>query len=192
MKLLISCIFLFSFFLACSLLKQKVAETKSTDELQIAHLSRGDLEAFERIRINFSQKNPGYDLSYHAHIKQLKEQDFDRILFVQEGNPDVELSSGLKSKTTIGDIILLDAGLRLRADSLMSLLAFKVPEAPTDSIPRVIRPDWDVNITDIPGGCATDSNAYRRILLTWKQEVGHYLYHALNAHRVRIMDSFTH
>ena len=56
----------------------------------------------------------------------------------------------------------------------------------------MIRPDWDPNITDIPGGCATETNAYRRILLTWKQEVGQYLYHALNAHRVRIMDSFSH
>src|SRR5690606_3808890 len=61
-----------------------------------------------------------------------------------------------------------------------------------DNIPGFIRPDWDPNITDVPGGCATETNAYRRILLTWKKDVGHYLYHALNAHRVRITDSFSH
>ncbi|MGK0483173.1 MAG: hypothetical protein ACJAQ3_003155, partial [Planctomycetota bacterium] len=35
-------------------------------------------------------------------------------------------------------------------------------------------------------------DAYRRILLTWQGKVGPYLYHAINAHRVRILDSFTH
>ena len=49
-----------------------------------------------------------------------------------------------------------------------------------------------MNITDVPGGCATETGAYRRILLTWKDKVGPYLYHSLNAHRVRIMDSFSH
>ena len=74
----------------------------------------------------------------------------------------------------------------------MSVLLFESPHAFPSEIPSVIRPDWDPNITDIPGGCATETNAYRRILLTWKQEVGQYLYHAVNAHRVRIMDSFSH
>jgi len=55
-----------------------------------------------------------------------------------------------------------------------------------------VRPDWDPRITDTPGGCATETGAYRRILLTWLPENGPYLSHALNAHRVRITDSFTH
>lgn len=192
MKLLISYLLIGSFFLACNPPQEKERIEKIEQELQIAHLSKGELDAFEGIRASFSQNNPGYDLAYHAQIEALKKEKFDRILFVQEGDPDIELSSGIKSKTTVGDIILLNADVGLKADSLMSILAFQVPEAPEDSIPRLIRPDWDMNITDVPGGCATDSNAYRRILLTWKQEVGHYLYHALNAHRVRIMDSFTH
>jgi hypothetical protein len=88
--------------------------------------------------------------------------------------------------------VYLDKNESLRADSLLDLLIFTVPEALPDKIPDFIRPDWDPNITDVPGGCATENNAYRRILLTWQGKVGHYLYHALNAHRVRIMNSFTH
>ncbi|MDW3649384.1 MAG: hypothetical protein R8P61_20110 [Bacteroidia bacterium] len=160
--------------------------------LQIAHLADGDEKALESIRASFVQNNPGYDLAYRSSIEKIEGQAYQRILFVQEGDPDIVLSSGQSSKTTVGDIIMLDKGVSLEADSMMSVLEFKVPDAPADSIPKLIRPDWDMNITDVPGGCATERNAYRRILLTWKQEVGHYLYHALNAHRVRIMDSFSH
>ncbi|NJK83644.1 MAG: hypothetical protein HC912_07325 [Saprospiraceae bacterium] len=67
-----------------------------------------------------------------------------------------------------------------------------MPEEFPEHLPLFIRPDWDENITDTPGGCATETGAYRRILLTWLGRVGPYLYHSLNAHRVRIMDSFTH
>ena len=59
-------------------------------------------------------------------------------------------------------------------------------------MPAAIRPDWDPNITDVPGGCATETGAYRRILLTWLKDNGPYTFHGLNAHRVRITDSFTH
>ncbi|MEL6256716.1 MAG: hypothetical protein AAFR87_32245 [Bacteroidota bacterium] len=160
--------------------------------LQIAHLAEGDENGFQSIRTSFVKNNPGYDLAYHSSIEKIESVDHQRILFVQEGDPDIILSTGQASQTTVGDIIILDKGVSLEADSLMSVLEFTVPDAPADSIPKLIRPDWDMNITDVPGGCATERNAYRRILLTWKQEVGHYLYHALNAHRVRIMDSFSH
>lgn len=165
---------------------------ESIPTMQIAKLSEGDAAALESIRTAFVKANPGYDLAFHKNIEEISAKAYDRIIFVQEGDPDLSLSSGLSSKTTVGDIILLNAGESLTADSLMSVLEFKVPETPADSIPRLIRPDWDMNITDVAGGCATEKNAYRRILLTWKQEVGQYLYHGLNAHRVRIMDSFSH
>jgi len=170
---------------------EKMPELKN-EPLQIAHLAEGDEEAFESIRSAFTQNNPGYDLTYRSSIEKIEGEEYQRILFVQEGDPNISLSSGQTSKTTVGDIIILDKGVSMEADSLMSVLEFKVPDSPADSIPKLIRPDWDMNITDVPGGCATERNAYRRILLTWKQEVGHYLYHALNAHRVRIMDSFSH
>ena len=56
----------------------------------------------------------------------------------------------------------------------------------------MVRPDWDPKITDTPGRCAAEGDAYRRILLTWTPEVGPYVLHQLNAHRVRIKDSFSH
>lgn len=196
------CLILFAvsvFFLnSCQEIGQKkeaVPDQQSTEKaptMQIAKLSQGDDAALESIRTAFVKANPGYDLAFQKNIEEITAKAYDRIIFVQEGDPDLNLSSGLKSKTTVGDIIILDAGESLTADSLMSVLEFKVPETPADTIPRLIRPDWDMNITDVAGGCATEKNAYRRILLTWKQEVGQYLYHALNAHRVRIMDSFSH
>jgi len=171
---------------------QSAATMQTSETMQIARLSQGDQAALASIRKAFVQANPGYDLAFQKNIEAIAAKDYDRVIFVQEGDPDLSFSTGLESKTTVGDIILLNAGESLSADSLMSVLEFKVPEAPDAKIPRLIRPDWDMNITDVAGGCATEKNAYRRILLTWKQEVGEYLYHALNAHRVRIMDSFSH
>src|SRR5262249_38866116 len=74
----------------------------------------------------------------------------------------------------------------------LAALVFEVPEAPARELPVFIRPDWDPKITDVPGGCATETGAYRRILLTWEARNGAYLFQRLNAHRVRMMDSLTH
>ena len=52
--------------------------------------------------------------------------------------------------------------------------------------------DWTPGITDTPGGCATETGAYRRVVLTWARRNGPFNYRELNAHRVRITDSFTH
>lgn len=169
-----------------------ISDVSGMNDPQFAKLSKGDMQAFAQIQANFEEKNPGYTIDYQSGIESLKAEDFPRILFIQEGQPDINLSTGVTSQVTVGDIVLLAAGVSLEADSALSLLSFKVPEEPNEEIPAFIRPDWDMNITDVPGGCATDSNAYRRILLTWKKEVGEYVYHALNAHRVRIMDSFSH
>ena len=170
----------------------KQAPATAATGMQIARLAQGDATALEAIRSTFASRNPGYDLGYERNLTELPATDFPRVLFVQEGNTQLRLSSGETSQVTVGDIVLLDAQQSLAADSLISLLTFRVPDAPHDSIPNFIRPDWDPNITDIPGGCATETNAYRRILLTWQNKVGYYLYHSLNAHRVRIMDSFSH
>ena len=87
---------------------------------------------------------------------------------------------------------MLRAGDRLTVEPAIAALVFDVPDAPGDGVPAAIRPDWDPDITDVPGGCATETGAYRRILLTWLEDNGPYTYHGLNAHRVRITDSFTH
>ena len=187
-----------AFFAACTGTEQKEpssegeATTDTFPHMQVAHLSQGTGEDFRHIQEAFAQRNPGYALTYLHDQTHLPAEDHPRVLFVQSGAPKITLSSGETSETTVGDIIVLEAQQSLTADSLMSVLAFQVPETPPAEIPRVIRPDWDPNITDVPGGCATETNAYRRILLTWKEEVGAYIYHDLNAHRVRIMDSFSH
>lgn len=175
---------------ACQRSEAQISE--SSEDMQIAHLSQGDTKNLDNIKEAFSARNPGYFLDYLKNTQDVEASEHYRVLFVQQGQPNVELSSGFQSEVTVGDIILLEPNTSLGADSALSLLQFIVPDPfPTD-VPKIIRPDWDPNITDIPGGCATETNAYRRILLTWKQEVGQYLYHALNAHRVRIMDSFSH
>lgn len=166
--------------------------------------NEADSEQFEAIREVFKERNPGYDMVYLSGVRQIEATDYTRVFFVQEidgitnqdmlahaaitGNP----GSVNRSETIVGDILILQKGESMQFDSDMGLLAFKVPREPENELPSFIRPDWDQNITDVPGGCATDIDAYRRILLTWKEDVGEYIYHAINAHRVRIYDSFSH
>ncbi len=161
-------------------------------QMQIAHMGKGDSEGFKSIREAFKKRNPGFDMAYMAETFEIPAEDSYRVAFVQTGGGTATLSSGESSKVSVGDIVMLKRGISLEADSALSFLIFFSPQAPEDNTPTFVRPDWDMNITDIPGGCATETNAYRRILLTWRSKVGTYLYHAVNAHRVRIMDSFTH
>ena len=152
----------------------------------------GDSEGLQRIQKAFSEANPGYQLEYFQEVQMLPKSSKNRITFIQTGGGTATLSSGSASKFSVGDIILLKPEESLQTDSLASFLVFTVPEATPEDVPTFIRPDWDENITDTPGGCATESGAYRRILLTWQNKVGPYRFHGLNAHRVRIMNSFTH
>jgi hypothetical protein len=148
------------------------------------------------IKEAFTKNNPGYDLAYLNATQEVPAEQVTRVLFIQQGGGTAQITDpqGTRnsSKVSVGDIVLLDAGETMEVDSLLGLLVFTVPEKPSSVIPAFVRPDWDPNITDTPGGCATENNAYRRILLTWHKDVGRYLYHSINAHRVRIMDSFSH
>ena len=158
----------------------------------IANLEKGDSMDFKAIRESFSQRNPGYNMNWFSEVKELQIEESNRVVFIQNGGGTATISGEKSSKFSIGDIILLKNGEGLTTDSLFSSLVFQVPDKAPEDIPSFIRPDWDPNITDIPGGCATERNAYRRILLTWADKVGTYLFHSINAHRVRIMDSFSH
>ena len=160
-----------------------------TDTMMVANLN--DDDSAELLTL-FEQKNPGYGLSYFKAVFDIPTLGTTRIAFLQAGEGIGVLTNGLTSGLTVGDIVILDQDMGLKLDSLMDFLVFEVPVPVTDSIPRFIRPDWDPYITDEPGGCATETNAYRRILLTWLGKNGKYLYKYLNAHRVRIADSFTH
>ncbi|PHN07300.1 hypothetical protein [Flavilitoribacter nigricans] len=161
------------------------------DQMKVVKLSAQDTSGFESIRKSFVTNNPGYDLHYHPQTTELEQRPVPRLAFLQTGGGTAIINDE-SSKISVGDIINIPAGARMETDSLVDLLVFDIPEAPPTEIPVFIRPDWDPNITDTPGGCATETNAYRRILLTWEGRNGPYLYHALNAHRVRIMNSFTH
>ncbi len=162
-----------------------------TDTMIIANLYR-DSEALHQIQSSFTRNNPGYTLEFFRQTYSIRSRPEQRVLFVQKGGGTAILNKGERSKIAVGDIILLDAGVSMSVDSLVDVVAFTTPDPPSTDIPHFIRPDWDLNITDTPGGCATETNAYRRILLTWQGKVGKYLYKSLNAHRVRITDSFTH
>ena len=156
------------------------------------NLSEAEDGHFQVLRQRFKERNPGYDLAWISGSKTVQSSQEMRVLFVQIGGGTATLTSGAKSKISVGDILMIKPGIGMSTDSVISYLSFEVPEIPQEGIPTFIRPDWDENITDTPGGCATETGAYRRILLTWLGKVGPYLFHSLNAHRVRIMDSFTH
>ena len=160
--------------------------------MKIAHLSQGDQTGLDTIRALFARRNPGYALAYSHETAELSDIAAPSIVFIQQGGGTATINAVDSSKFSVGDIIILKKGDRMTTDSLFSALVFTVPDDTPANIPAFVRPDWDMNITDTPGGCATETNAYRRILLTWLDKVGPYNYHALNAHRVRIMDSFSH
>jgi hypothetical protein len=161
-------------------------------------------EQFNTIRQSFKERNPGYDMVYMSGTQVIQPHDQTQVVFVHAiggvTNQEVQARATIidpaglqnESEVIVGDIIILQIGEQLRSNSNLGLLVFHVPQVPQQELPGFIRPDWDPQITDVPGGCATEIDAYRRILLTWRQEVGPYIYHALNAHRVRITDSFSH
>ncbi|MEC9477148.1 MAG: hypothetical protein VX764_08930 [Planctomycetota bacterium] len=165
--------------------------------ISIARLgsSSGDPDGFAALRSAFRLRNPGHDVSFQRNTRALVTYGKTRAAFVQSGEARAEISGGLLhriSNLSVGDIVILRPGEGLLADTPMSFVVFEVPDKPPHQLPSYIRPDWDPSITDTPGGCAEEEGAYRRILLTWKPDVGPYIWHGINAHRVRISDSFSH
>jgi hypothetical protein len=176
-------------------------------EVVRAHLFDGDADgeaAFARVKERFEAGNPGYAMTFLAAATEIAADASNRLVFVQrpvEEEPaaaEIHTGSGTagtelrKTQLHVGDIAVLRPGERLTVEPAIAALVFDVPDAPGDGVPAAIRPDWDPDITDVPGGCATETGAYRRILLTWLKDNGPYTFHGLNAHRVRITDSFTH
>ena len=158
---------------------------------EVIHASLGSSDRsaadFECLRLAFVANNPGYDLAYYETVRTLDPVNRDRVAFVQG-------PVGRVAEPSVGDVMLLRAGERwdLLAEGAVALLVFSLPDSLPEDLPSIIRPDWDPQITDTPGGCATEGDAYRRILLTWQPKVGPYILHSLNAHRVRIHNSFSH
>lgn len=157
--------------------------------------TNGDPDGFAALRSSFRLRNSGYDVSFQRNTRALVTYSKTRAAFVQSGEARAEISGGLlhrSSNLSIGDIVILRPGEGLLADEPLSFVVFEIPDNPPNQLPSYIRPDWDPTITDTPGGCAEEEGAYRRILLTWNPEVGPYIWHGINAHRVRISDSFSH
>lgn len=183
--------FLLIINLACSTKNTPVLDSP-TNEILIANVETDLSVQFQNIQKQFAKNNPGYTIDYVQNTQLIEKNNENRILFIQKGGGTIDMNGHASSKFSIGDIILLRPADQIYADSLFSGLIISSPDMIPKDIPPFVRPDWDPNITDVPGGCATETNAYRRILLTWKKSVGTYVYHSVNAHRVRIMDSFTH
>jgi hypothetical protein len=160
---------------------------QGTHSAVVVQASLDDPDAFGALRQAFVANNPGYDVQWHPSVTCLPAVDRDRVLFVQGPVSRIE-------EPTVGDLLLVRGGQawQMSSEGTCSLLAFSLPAHLPEDLPKIVRPDWDPRITDTPGGCATEGDAYRRILLTWKPEVGPYILHALNAHRVRINNSFSH
>jgi len=164
----------------------------------------GDEDRLAALRQAFARANPGYKLAWDPALRELPPSPHARALFVQAGanheafvdHHDPALRWSVASAVASGDVAILPphAGFSISppADGALQALVFTVPGPAPAGVPDFVRPDWDPRLTDVPGGCATQTGAYRRILLTWNREVGPYVWHAINAHRVRIDDSFTH
>ncbi|MDG1049144.1 MAG: hypothetical protein P8M11_00595 [Planctomycetota bacterium] len=173
--------------LAMSACSATAARSEGAPGIRVAHLGAdgGDPGGFAALRTSFAAANPGYDVQWTEDLTALRAEERDRVAFVQSGDPASEALG-------MGDVVLLRAGQSHAAPQGCRAVVFAVPEPLPADLPAVIRPDWDGNITDTPGGCAEETGAYRRILLTWLPTVGPYVYRALNCHRVRITDSFAH
>jgi hypothetical protein len=149
------------------------------------------------LRAALRRDNPGYDISVLRGTRRVRATECARTVFVQSGAGRASVTPSDRtppsaSELAVGDLVCLRPHDVLEVSAPLTLVVFDTPERLPDELPAFVRPDWDPLITDTPGGCATETGAYRRILLTWLATSGAYVYHGLNAHRVRISDSFTH
>ncbi len=143
-----------------------------------------------------STRNPGTSLHFAPSTGAIEADEVDRVVFIQRGETEGEVITvngrRVASLLRVGDLLALRPGDVARFESPVDVLSFGISEPLDDSVPPIIRPDFDPALTDSPGGCATDPGAYRRLLLTWDPARGPYVNHGFNCHRVRIDDSFTH
>ena len=150
------------------------------------------------LRADFERRNPGYGLNWEPSLRRHRAGERPVVAFVQAGSAGASVQRADGSldtcdpELTVGDIVLLRPRESLHTERALGALLFEVPDPFDARLPAFVRPDWDDRITDTPGGCAEETGAYRRILLTWLPAIGPYVYRALNCHRVRIMDSFAH
>lgn len=184
-------------FIQCSLLIGVVGCASGAGELAdgvvVANLRDG-ASSFAELRATFRARNPGYDLEWLAGARALDANDGFRVAFVQGGAANAMVVGGAeqRSPVEVGAALALRPLERAEFDLPLDLVVFTVPVPFSADTPTYLRPDFDPRIDDQQGGCATEDKPYRRLLLTWRPENGPYVHHGINAHRVRIVDSFTH
>ena len=160
--------------------------------VRIAHVGAdaSDADAFAELCELFGERNPGYVLE-ECGLDGFVAREAAAIVFVHQSRGRVE-HRGDQRELAEGDVLCLRSGERLQADAALRGLVFTTPAELPSTIPSILQPDDDEAFRDEVGGCAEDAGAYRRILLTWQDSVGPYVYHALNCHRVRMTDSLAH
>jgi hypothetical protein len=148
---------------------------------------------FARLREAFRTANPGHDVAWCDPLESVTAAASSRVVFVQRAAEGSHVNVGDRtSAVVVGDVIVLRPGQTAVSEGDLGALVFSIPGDPPAGIPSFVRPDHDPRITDTPGGCAEDADAYRRVLITWERRNGPFVWHAINAHRVRMDDSFTH
>ena len=178
--------------LALPLFLVACAGTSDVPTIELAHLERDGAAGLEPLRRVFQRANPGYDVEWHAPLDRLRRSDRARVAFVQRGTGTATVDERT-SDVTVGDVVVVRPDQTYRLDAgAVDAVVFEVPAGVPEGVPAFVRPDFDPAITDTPGGCAEEDDAYRRILLTWLGKNGPYLWHDINCHRVRINDSFSH
>lgn len=165
--------------------------------IAIAHLGRPNTEGLSEVAASLAMRNAGYAVEWMSAGVECEAGDAARALFVTRGEAqarigDSILDLGCEVEVSAGDLLWLRPGERLSLDAECSMVVFDVPGELPVELPSFIRPDHDPRITDSPGGCAEEERAYRRILVTWLAENGPYTFDGLNAHRVRMWNSFSH
>ena len=171
--------------------------SSSQSSIPVAHLGRvgGDPDGLRALADSFLANNAGYCVESFAAIESLEAGE-SRALFITVGSAHAMICAdgeeSASSPVTVGDLVWLRGGEALALDAACSLVSFGIPGELPPSLPSFIRPDHDPKITDTPGGCAEEERAYRRILVTWLADNGPYTFDGLNAHRVRMWNSFSH
>lgn len=164
----------------------------------VANLHDGESASFDAVAEAFARARPGHSLAWLPRCTSLAPEPVPRIAFVQRGRSRALLLEadgtrpGASGEAGVGDLLVVRPGTTLTLGAPLDLLVFTLPIEPPAAVPSLLRPDDDPRIADEPGGCATESSAYRRLVITWRGRPGPYAFEGLNAHRVRIVDSFTH
>lgn len=163
--------------------------------MRVVRLLRPDGDAAALIALNelLRAQRPGYAIEFTGPVRSLRAIGASRLAFVHASDARAHATLGAaRAEIGLGDAIALRAGEAVELDAPLPFVVVTVPGSFDEAVPGFLRPDADPRLCDTPGGCATAPDAYRRVMLTWSSANGPYVSHAVNCHRVRMVDSFSH